>query len=84
MLVERISRRVYHPLNEEQAMFVVDYIKTLSDNQKKLLYYKNNFMEFNDTELMSSLLVSIFDDIEYLRLGEMYAFDKMEKTANIL
>ena len=80
MLVERISRRVYHPLNEEQAMFVVDYIKTLSDNQKKLLYYKNNFMEFNDTELMSSLLVSIFDDIEYLRLGEMYAFDKMEKT----
>lgn len=83
MLVRRIVDRTYQPLTEDQAMYVVGLIRSLTPNQKKVVYYKNNFTEFNNTELVHGLLVNIMDSIECLKLGELSAFDNMEKSGTI-
>ena len=75
-LVSRIARRTYHILPQEDAEYVVSLLSSLTDNQKKLVYYKNNFMEFLDVPVIHELIGSVIDSIEDLKLGEMYAFDK--------
>lgn len=79
MLVERIAKRTYHIMTEAEASYVIELLSSLSSNQRKLLYYKNNLMEFNNTEFIHNIIVTIMDNIEKIQLGELYAFDDMEK-----
>jgi hypothetical protein len=75
-LVSRVARRTYHVMSQEDADYVVDLLSKLTPNQKKLVYYKNNFMEFLDVPAIRDLLGDVLSNIEELKLGEMYAFDK--------
>lgn len=73
-LVLRIRNRTYHIPNQEKAEFIIQMIQQLSDKEKKLLYYKNNFIEFLNIPYIHNMLGDIIDSIEFLQLGEMYVF----------
>lgn len=85
MLILRLRKRTYHPLTDEQSMYIVEYAKALSSEQRKLLYYKNNFLAFNELPFMVDLLQQIMDNIQILKLGELYAFEpgNAKKTGTV-
>ena len=68
-LVSRIARRTYHIMPQEDADYVVELLSKLTPNQKKLVYYKNNFMEFLDVPVIRDLLGDVLNNIEELKLG---------------
>ena len=84
-LVLRIRNRTYHIMTEEQSLYIVEYLRNLSPNQKKLLYYKNNFLKFNELPFMVDKLQEVMNNIQILKLGELYAFDPAcaEKTGTV-
>ena len=82
-LVLRMRDRTYHTMSDNESMYIVEYLGKLTENEKKLLYYKNNFIKFNELPAITGIIRDIMNNIEVLKLGELYAFDNMEKTKTI-
>lgn len=81
--VRRISEHSYSDYTETEAKYIVDCVTCLTRDELKLIYYKNNLREFNDTEYIHNLLQEIFDAIEHIQLGELSAFDEPDKFNTI-
>jgi hypothetical protein len=77
--VRRIAEHSYNEYTETEAKYIVDCVTSLTRDELKLIYYKNNLREFNDTEYIHNLLQEIFDAIEHIQLGELSAFDEPDK-----
>ena len=82
-VVHRISEHSYSNYTADEATYIIDCLKNLSQDELKLIYYKNNLKTFNDTDYVHNLLQEIFDAIEHLQLGELTAFDSPEKFNTI-
>lgn len=81
--VTRIAEHSYSDYTETEAKYIVDCVASLTRDELKLIYYKNNLREFNDTEYIHNLLQEIFDAIEHIQLGELSAFDEPDKFNTI-
>ena len=74
--VLRIAEHSYDTYTKDQANYIVNCIKSLSDDERQLLYYKNNLKRFHEVPFIHDLIQKIFDSIEQIRLGSMDAFDE--------
>jgi hypothetical protein len=77
--IKRLALHSYDVYSYEEAHYIANCILNLSQNELKLIYYKNNLKAFNATDFIHNLLQEIFDSIEHLQLGELSAFDAPEK-----
>lgn len=79
----RLRDHSYNDYTEKDAAYIIQCLAHLSQDELKLVYYKNNLKAFNDTKFIHNLLQEIFDSIEHLQLGELSAFDEPEKFNTI-
>ena len=70
-------------MTETQASSIAKIINNMEMNLLKLVMYKNNFMEFNNTPFMKNILKTTLNKIEVLRLPDEFAFVNKEYAGTI-
>lgn len=77
--IKRIADHSYSEYTQNEAEYIVTAVCKLSDDERKLVYYKNNIKAFHEIPYIHDLLQKIFDSVEQLRLGSLDAFDENNK-----
>ena len=77
-VILRIAEHTYEECiyEEDQAMYLVSCLGALSQDELKLVYYKNNIKAFHNVPYIHNLIQNIYDSIEQLRLGSLEAFNE--------
>ena len=91
-VIDRIKEKIINKRDDDEDI-LYRYLYNLSNEELSVLYYKNNMEEFiRDHEIIQSLIINIFDDIENLeyvdekdndwfgKLPEDYKLDFRGKT----
>ena len=79
----RIRGKMHFNPTENEARWILSMLECLTDDELKLVYYKNNLDQFNRTPVMKKILKDLYDGIDMLTLGDIYAFEAPEKTGTI-
>lgn len=77
--VLRLVEHSYSDYTQNEAEYILQCMSTLSPDEMKLLYYKNNLRKFHDVPYVHDLLQKIFDSIQKLYLGSLDAFVNTEE-----
>ena len=80
---KRLAKKLGFRMTEAQASSIAKIINNMEMNLLKLVMYKNNFMEFNNTPFMKNLLKTTLNKIEVLRLPDEFAFVNKEYAGTI-
>lgn len=81
--MRRLLRKVDFELTGDEMQTVMDILTHLHPDALKMVMYKNNLAEFNDTDFMRFHYTKIFNEIDRLTVPEMWAFDKAEETDTV-
>lgn len=76
------SKMNFQPTTTE-GKWIISILEAMTDDELKLVYYKNNLDDFNKTPVMRDILRKLFDGIDTLTLGDLFAFEAPEKTGTI-
>ena len=82
-VMRRLLRKIDFELQSNEMQTVIDILTNMHPDALKMVMYKNNLQEFNDTNFMRYHYTKIFNEIENLTVPEMWAFDKAEKTGTV-
>lgn len=82
-VMRRLLRKIDFELQSDEMQTVIDILTNMHPDALKMVMYKNNLQEFNDTNFMRYHYTKIFNEIENLTVPEMWAFDKAEKTGTV-
>mgnify|MGYP004459984643 CR=1 FL=1 len=82
-VINRLSRKVGFLIDHDKSAIILRMIERLEPDALKMLMFKNNVHEFNNTEFMRKFYMSLYGKIDSLSVPELYAFEKQEKTGTV-
>lgn len=85
--LEAVAARLRAKMNFQpttnEGIWLISMLESLTDDELKLVYFKNNLDAFSKTPVMKDILKTLFDGIDTLTLGDLFAFEAPEKTGTI-
>lgn len=81
--VRRLIRKLDFELTDDEMATLYNILSNLEPDALKLVMYKNNIEDFNNTNFMKYLYEKIFSEIQYLTIPQMWAFDNTEKSGTV-
>lgn len=81
--IKRLLRKVDFEFTDSEMKTLYNILSNIHPDALKMVMYKNNLSDFNNTEFMRYQYTKIFNEIENLTIPEMWAFDKPEKTGTV-
>ena len=81
--IKRLIRKIDFELSSEEMESIFDILTNMNSDALKMVMYKNNLEDFNNTEFMKYYYTKIFNEVEKLTIPEMWAFDNTEKSGTV-
>ena len=81
--IRRLIRKLDFELTDKEMQIIYSILSNMNNDVLKMVMYKNNLRDFNNTDFIKSLYTKIFEEIEQLTIPELWAFDNQEKSNTI-